>query len=216
MASPKSHQVKPQTRRYSSDAKKTFIAETMGTSNKDTRQKFENILVLTGPEELNDDYVNVYSTCALVGALIMSFLAPAAVERINPEGVDNVWGPQLTPWIVELNQVLVIVAFFISFLMVFLACVMLTQLAHIPKSETRLLFQNLGDAKVHAPLAHMQKLLVLYGVHFLISTSLNYHMYTAIVGLLVTIFAVVFGVYSASSIIIIKSRTLEVIRENMN
>ena len=128
MNTSKPNQVMPQTRRYSSDATNTFVAETIGTSNKDTRQKFENILALTGPEELNDDYVNVYSTCALVGALVMSFLAPAATERLSPDGVDNIWGPELTPWIIELNQVLVIVAFFISFLMVFLACVMLTNL----------------------------------------------------------------------------------------
>ena len=52
-----SKQVAPATRRFSSDATKTFVAETLGTSNKDTRQKFDNIMALTGPEELNDDYV---------------------------------------------------------------------------------------------------------------------------------------------------------------
>ena len=210
-----SKQVAPATRRFSSDATKTFVAETLGTSNKDTRQKFDNIMALTGPEELNDDYVNVYSTCALVGALVMSFLAPAASERPNPEGIQNVWGETLTPWVIEVNQVLVVVAFFIAFLMVFLACVMLTQLAHIPKQETRLLFQQLGDARVHAPLAHLQKLLVLYGIHFLLSTSLNYHIYTASVSLLVTVCATGYGVYSATGTIVIKTRTLEIIRERL-
>jgi hypothetical protein len=73
------------------------LGEGLGLSNGDTRKKFDNILALTEAEELNDDYVNVYSTCALVGALVMSFLAPAASARIEAKP-DNIWGEALTPY----------------------------------------------------------------------------------------------------------------------
>lgn len=199
------------TRRFSSEM--AFVAEGLGTSNVHTKKKFDNILALTGPAELNDDYVNVYSTCALVGALVMSFLAPAASARPSVDSHSNIWGPVWTPWVIEANQVLVVVAFFISFLMVFLACVMLTQLAHIPKNETRLLFERMGDAKVHAPLAHMQKLLALYAVHFLLSTSLTYHTYTSLVSLGVTVISISWAVCTALSMVTIKNKTLELIRE---
>eukprot|EP00505_MAST-04D_sp_SCG-Rhode-Island_P004033 Stramenopile-MAST_4_protein_4033 len=77
------------TRRFSSEM--AFVAEGLGTSNVHTKKKFDNILALTGPEELNDDYVNVYSTCALVGALVMSFLAPAASARPSVDSHSNIW-----------------------------------------------------------------------------------------------------------------------------
>ena len=73
------------------------LGEGLGLSNGETRKKFDNILALTEAEELNDDYVNVYSTCALVGALVMSFLAPAASARIEAKP-DNIWGEALTPY----------------------------------------------------------------------------------------------------------------------
>ena len=91
------------------------LGEGLGLSNGETRKKFDNILTLTEAEELNDDYVNVYSTCALVGALVMSFLAPAASARIEAKP-DNIWGEALTPYVIEVNQILVVVAFFFSFL----------------------------------------------------------------------------------------------------
>ena len=53
--------------------------------------------------------MTIYSTCALVGALVMSFLAPAdARPETSP---DNIWGDTLSPFIVEADHVLVVIAF---------------------------------------------------------------------------------------------------------
>ena len=170
----------------------------------------DNILHITSAEELNDDYVTIYSTCALVGALVMSFLAPAdARPETSP---DNIWGDTLSPFIVEADHVLVVIAFVLSFVMVFLSCVMLTQLAHIPKAETKLLFEKLGDSRVHAPLAHVQKLLTAYALHFVLATTLHYHLVTAIVTCIVTVLGIGFAICSAMGTIAIKTRTLEIIR----
>ena len=195
---------------------RTLIAETLGASNQETRTKFENIIALRSPEELNGDYVNVYSTCSLVGGLLMSFLGPEAGSRTDVSQVQffNIWG-SYSKWVVEADQMIIVCCFFMAFVMMFLAVVMLTQLAHIPKKQTRLLFLKLGDAKIHAPLAHIQKLLAMYGFHFLLQTSLNYHFVTTIVAGVITLSAIGWGIYSATNVIATKTRTLEVIREQV-
>ncbi len=197
--------------RRESDVRKTFMAESIGVTSAGTRDKFNNILEVTTPAELNEDYTSIYSTCALVGALVMSFLAPSATTKPSPSP-DTIWGTDLAFWVCEANHILAAIIFLLSFIMVFLACVMITQLAHVPKSETKFLFERLGDGKVHAPLQHMQKLLSMYAIHFVISTTLVYHWITAVVTVALTLLAVVSASYSAMTTVSIKTKTLQLIR----
>ena len=59
----------------------------------------------------------------------------------------------------------------------------------------------------------MQKLMAMYGFHFLISTSLCYHWYTSIVAFVVTVLGIGYSIYCATGMITIKTRTLEMIRD---
>ena len=186
-----------------------FVSESI--TGKSSR-KWQNLLAITDSKELNQDYTSVYSTCALVGALIMSFLSATTDADADELGNINMYGPKYTVWAIEVNQVLVVLCFSISLLILFLSAIMLTQLAHVPESQTKELFVALGDTKVHAPLAHMQKLLSLYAFHFLLTTTIYYRMITSIICISVGVLTVIYCIWTAHLMVEKKKRVLEKIR----
>lgn len=187
---------------------------TESITGKDSR-KFDNILAITDSKQLNEDYTSVYSTCALVGALVMSFLSGTNEADADELGKINMYGAKYTALAIEINQVIVLLCFCISLIILFLSAVMLTQLAHVPETNTKTLFRELGDAKVHAPLAHMQKLLSLYALHFLLTTTIYYNMITSIICIALSVLTILFCVITASQMVNKKKKVIADIRSKM-